>query len=124
MTLATSGSERASMMQTKAGFGQGFSDRVKAANMLQKATELGEKFLSKGDALFLTRVLGGEVPKADWKKLNRKADFKMAYKHRSGHIQDVLKKMRQTFNSNLKDAEMPENKAVDDYEELRDAKRE
>ena len=114
----------AKFIQTKAGLGQGFSDRVKAANMLQKATELGEKFLSKGDALFLTRVLGGEVPKPDWKKLNRKADFKMAYKHRSGHIQDVLAKMKSTFESNLVDAKAQEEKAIEDYTELKEAKTE
>jgi len=122
MTKATGGG--GDLLQVKAGLGEGFSDRVKAANMLQKATELGEKFLSKGDALFLTRVLGGEVPKADWKKLNRKADFKMAYKHRSGHIQDVLKKMKSTFESNLADAEAKEEKAIEDYTELKDAKTE
>jgi len=121
MAAATGGS---SLIQGQSGLGQGFSDRVKAANMLQKATELGEKFLSKGDSLFLTRVLGGEVPKADWKKLNRKADFKMAYKHRSGHIQDVLKKMKSTFESNLIDAEAAETKALGDYTELKDAKTE
>jgi len=112
------------LIQVKSGLGEGFSDRVKAANMLQKASELGEKFLSKGDSLFLTRVLGGEVPKADWKKLNRKADFKMAYKHRSGHIQDVLKKMKSTFESNLVDAEAKEEKAIEDYTELKEAKTE
>jgi len=125
ITATGSGGELApALVQTKAGLGQGFSDRVKAANMLQKATELGEKFLSKGDALFLTRVLGGEVPKADWKKLNRKADFKMAYKHRSGHIQDVLAKMKSTFESNLVDAEAKEEKAIEDYTELKEAKTE
>merc|ERR1719502_1148601 len=122
MESATGGGGK--LLQVKTGFGEGFSDRVKAANMLQKATELGEKFLSKGDSLFLTRVLGGEVPKADWKKLNRKADFKMAYKHRSGHIQDVLKKMKSTFESNLADAEAKEEKAIEDYTELKDAKTE
>ncbi len=44
---------------------------------LQPAVELGERFLGKGDALFLRRVLTGEVPKVDWKKLNRKATLKM-----------------------------------------------
>jgi len=122
MESATGGGSK--LLQVKAGFGEGFSDRVKAANMLQKATELGERFLSKGDSLFLTRVLGGEVPKADWKKLNRKADFKMAYKHRSGHIQDVLKKMKSTFESNLADAEAKEEKAIEDYTELKEAKTE
>merc|ERR1719215_1698943 len=112
------------LIQVKSGLGQGFTDRVNAANMLQKASELGQKFLSKGDSLFLSRVLGGEVPKADWKKLNRKADFKMAYKHRSGHIQDVLKKMKSTFESNLADAEAAEKKAIEDYTNLKEAKTE
>ena len=123
MAEATTGS-KGKLLQVNSGLGEGFADRVDAANMLQKATELGQKFLSKGDALFLTRVLGGEVPKADWKKLNRKADFKMAYKHRSGHIQDVLKKMKSTFESNLADAEAKETKAIDDYTELKEAKTE
>jgi hypothetical protein len=122
MAEATGGSN--GFIQTKAGLGQGFADRVKDANKLQKASELGEKFLSKGDSLFLTRVLSGEVPKADWKKLNRKADFKMAYKHRSGHIQDVLKKMKSTFEANLKDMSAAEEKAIEDYTELKEAKTE
>jgi len=70
----------------------------------------------------LTRVLGGEVPKADWKKLNRKAGFKMAYKARSFKIQDVLKKMEDTFETNLSDAEKQELKSLDDYTELKGAK--
>merc|ERR1719502_1917709 len=122
MESATGGGGK--LLQVKTGFGQGFSDRVKAANMLQKATELGEKFLSKGDSLFLTRVLGGEVPKADWKKLNRKADFKMAYKHRSGQIQDVLKKMDSTFHVNLDDMKLAEERAIREYTELKEAKTE
>jgi hypothetical protein len=121
MAEATGGS---ALVQMKSGLGAGFSDRVKQANLLQKATEVSQKFLSKGDALFLTRVLGGEVPKADWKKLNRKADFKMAYKHRSGHIQDVLKKMKHTFSAELVDAENAEEKSIDDYNELKEAKTE
>jgi len=121
MSEATGGG---ALVQVKSGLGDGYAQRVKQANMLQKATELGQKFLSKGDALFLTRVLGGEVPKADWKKLNRKADFKMAYKHRSGHIQDVLKKMKHTFSAELVDAENAEEKSIDDYNELKEAKTE
>jgi len=122
MADATGGAN--SMMQTKTGLGDGFSARAAAADRLQKATDMAQKFLSKGDALFLTRVLGGEVPKADWKKLNRKADFKMAYKHRSGHIQDVLRKMKHTMESNLADMESAEEKAIEDYTELKEAKTE
>jgi exonuclease VII small subunit len=50
---------------------------------LNQAVELGERFLGKTDATFLKRVLLGDVPTVDWKKLNRKATFKMSYKARS-----------------------------------------
>ena len=50
---------------------------------LKAAVELGDRFLAKADATFLKRILLGDVPKVDWKKLNRKATFKMSYKARS-----------------------------------------
>jgi regulator of replication initiation timing len=89
---------------------------------LKHAVELGERFLAKADATFLRRVLLGDVPKVDWKKLNRKATFKMAYKARSFKIQEVLKKMHQTFTINLKDATDKEADAKAEYEELKKAK--
>merc|ERR1719174_2769253 len=85
---------------------------------LKQAVELGDRFLEKADATFLKRVLLGDVPKVDWKKLNRKATFKMAYKARSFKIQGVLKKMHQTFTINLKDATDKENDAQTDYDNL------
>merc|ERR1740138_952849 len=85
---------------------------------LKHAVDLGERFLAKADATFLKRVLLGDVPKVDWKKLNRKATFKMAYKARSFKIQGVLKKMHQTFTINLKDATDKENDAQSDYDKL------
>merc|ERR1719181_2594356 len=85
---------------------------------LRQAVELGERFLAQADATFLKRVLLGDVPKVDWKKLNRKATFKMAYKARSFKIQGVLKKMHQTFTINLKDATDKENDAQTDYDNL------
>merc|ERR1719281_2170424 len=85
---------------------------------LKQAVELGDRFLDKADATFLKRVLLGDVPKVDWKKLNRKATFKMAYKARSFKIQGVLKKMHQTFTINLKDATDKENDAQTDYDNL------
>jgi len=89
---------------------------------LKQAVELGQRFLGKADAMFLQRVLLGDVPKVDWKKLNRKATFKMAYKARSFKIQDVLKKMHQTFTSNLQDATDAEAKSKKDYDDLSAAK--
>merc|ERR1719262_1675935 len=47
---------------------------------LRKAADMGEHFLDKADARFLKRVLLGDVPEVDMKKLNRKANFKMRYK--------------------------------------------
>merc|ERR1719331_3562091 len=89
---------------------------------LKQAVDLGERFLSKSDALFLRRMLLGEVPKVDWKKLNRKATFKMAYKARSFKIQDVLKKMHQTFSINLDDAQTKEGDARAAYDKLTEGK--
>lgn len=64
---------------------------------LTHAVELGNKFLEKADAAFLNHLLSGDVPSVDWKKLNRKATFKMAYKARSFKIQSVLKKTASDF---------------------------
>merc|ERR1719261_1809355 len=89
---------------------------------LKQAVDLGDRFLEKADATFLRRVLLGDVPKVDWKKLNRKATFKMAYKARSFKIQGVLKKMHQTFSINLKDAQDKEADAKADYDKLMEGK--
>merc|ERR1719460_2081126 len=112
------------LLQAKANSMEGFAERTAEAMALQHAVELGERFLGKGDALFLRRVLTGEVPKADWKKLNRKATFKMAYKARSFKIQEVLAKMLDTFKTNRKDARDKEDEAQSQYDELSGNKRE
>jgi len=93
-----------------------------AAMALNHAIELGQRYLSKGDALFLQRVLSGEVPKADWKKLNRKSTFKMKYKARSGKIQGILADMLQTFKTNLADAEKKEKDAIQAHEDMMKSK--
>merc|ERR1719242_2544716 len=112
------------LLQAKANSMEGFAERTAEAMALQPAVELGERFLGKGYALFLRRVLTGEVPKADWKKLNRKATFKMAYKARSFKIQDVLAKMLDTFKTNRKDARDKEDEAQNQYDDLSSNKRE
>merc|ERR1719353_545577 len=100
----------------------GMAELAKHQESLKKAVAFGEKFLAKADATFLKRILLGDVPKVDWKKLNRKATFKMAYKARSFKIQGVLKKMHQTFTINLKDATDKENDAQADYDKLMEGK--
>merc|ERR1711904_195770 len=89
---------------------------------LKNAITLGQRYLSKGDALFLQRVLSGEVPKADWKKLNRKATFKAKYKARSGKIQQILADMLQTFKTNLDDAIKKEEAAKKSHEAMMKSK--
>merc|ERR1740138_336067 len=121
---ATADHKEGTLLQAKTEQTLGFAERSAQAAALQHAVELGERFLGKGDALFLRRVLTGEVPKADWKKLNRKATFKMAYKARSFKIQEVLAKMLDTFKTNRKDARDKEDEAQSQYDELSENKRE
>jgi len=107
-------------MRSRLGSGARANAERKA---LTRAVELGEKFLSKGDALFLKRLMTGEVPNVDWKKLNRKATFKSKYKARSFKIQDVLTEMLETFSTNLDDAQKKEGKAIEVYDKLMTAKK-
>merc|ERR1719199_2136989 len=116
---ATKGHEEGVLVQVQS---EGFAAREVKAAQLARVTELGERVLTKGDAVFLQRLLSGDVPKPDWKKLNRKANFKMAYKARSFKIQDVLAKMKQTVDISLKEAQDKEAAAVAAYEKLMKAK--
>jgi len=100
----------------------GMAALVERQASLKQAVQLGQRFLSNADAMFLRRMLLGEVPNVDWKKLNRKATFKMSYKARSFKIQDVLKKMHQTFSTNLADARTKESDALAQYEKLTKSK--
>merc|ERR1719251_448012 len=110
-------------MSLKSTLSQTYQMRVKESAALMKAVELGNKVLTRGDSVFLQRLLMGDVPKrADWKTLNRKATFKMGYKARSFSIQGVLAKLLETFASNLKDATAKEVAAVESFNTLSAAK--
>merc|ERR1719473_2582390 len=89
---------------------------------LRRAVQLGQNFLSEQDTQFLERALDGEVPTADWKKLNRKATFKMKYKARSLKIQEILADMLQTFKDNLADATKKEDDAKSSFDTLMTSK--
>merc|ERR1719454_1367486 len=101
MKEATEGHEEGSLIALRGTLNGGFSARVKEAAALQHAVDIGRQYLSDGDSLFLQRILTGEVPEKDWKKLNRKAGFKMSYKARSFKIQGVLNKLKQSFHQSL-----------------------
>jgi len=91
---------------------------AESAVKLQQAIQLSKNFLSKSDSSFLEKVLSDEVPKVDWKKLNRKATFKGKYKARSTKILQLLKDMLGTFQDNLSDAAAKESRAKENHEKL------
>merc|ERR1719311_1078821 len=78
--------------------------------------------LSEQDVRFLEQALDGNFREPDWKKLNRKAVFKMKYKARSGKIQEILADMLQTFEDNLRDAEKKEADSLSTYDKLTEQK--
>lgn len=102
---------------------QSMDMRMAQGQALERAVELGEEFLSRGDAVFLKRLINGDVPTRDWKKLNRKADFKAKYKARSGDIQKTLNGLLETFSGNLKEADAKEKKAKEEHETLMKSKK-
>jgi len=89
---------------------------------LRRAVQLGQNFLSKDDARLLEQALDGDVPDVDWKKLNRKATFKMKYKARSLKIQEILADMLQTFEDNLADAKKKEKDTKSSFDTLMGSK--
>merc|ERR1719163_1046708 len=79
--------------------------------------------LSTDDVKYLSHALDGDgLKEPDWKKLNRKAVFKMKYKARSGKIQEILADMLQTFEDNLRDAEKKEEDSLSTYNKLSEQK--
>merc|ERR1719506_2139732 len=89
-----------------------------AVNLAKQSQSMSEQ-----DVKFLERVLDGEdVGAPDWKKLNRKAVFKMKYKARSLKIQEILADMLQTFQDNLKDAIKKENDSKATFDKLTEQK--
>merc|ERR1719195_1584287 len=101
---------------------QASTNQAAESATLVHAAKMGERFLSRGDAIFMRRLLTGEVPTWDWKKLNRPATFKKSYKARSFKIQDILAKMLETFSTNLEDATAKEKDAQATYDKLMEAK--
>merc|ERR1719223_432641 len=85
---------------------------------VQKAMTLGRALLDDKDVKYLNQLLSDDVPKPDWKKLNRKATFKMKYKKGSGKILKTLSELQDTFESNLKKAQDKEKNDVAAYNKL------
>jgi len=88
---------------------------------LRKALQVGRALISKEDAEFMESFLDEDKPK-DWKKLNRKASFKMKYSARSKKIIQTLESMQDTFVKNKEAAAEKEDAAVKEYDDLKGSK--
>ena len=64
------------------------------------------------------------MARPDWKKLNRKATFKLAHKARSFKIQDDFAKLKQTVDTSLSEAQTKEADTLATFEKLMEAKNE
>merc|ERR1719343_853695 len=103
---------------------QGYTARVVEAGKLKRAVDLGSQVLSSADAEFLRRVLTADVPvKRDWKKLNKKTDYKDEYEARSGGIMKTLNKLQDQFATSLQEARTSNDKAEADHQDLMTVKR-
>jgi len=96
--------------------------QLRAREHLQQVVQLGRSALTLGDLRFLERTIVGDVPKPDWKKLNRKATFKMNYTSQTGRIVATLKNLKTTFEENLNDALEKETAAQTSYNTLKGSK--
>ena len=112
----------------EAGMTTSFLRKFQSAKMLsvrwglKKALEFGKGSLTSGDSKLIEDMLHGDVPKPDWKKLNRKATFKSKYEGQSGDVVKTLKKLKGDFSQNLEDAKKKEADAVAQYDKLKGAK--
>mmetsp|Transcript_87652 Transcript_87652/g.151855 ORF Transcript_87652/g.151855 Transcript_87652/m.151855 type:complete len:738 (+) Transcript_87652:62-2275(+) len=119
---ATKNSKEGTLLSVRSQVNGGMAALMEESADLTRAVELGKRFLSQADAYFLSHLLSGQVPNVDWKKINRKATFKMKYKARSFKIQDILAKMLKTFQTNLAAAQGKEKAAQDTFDKLKETK--
>lgn len=123
LNTATKDHKDGVLLSLRGKLNEGFTARAQEAAYLTRAVDLGSRVLSKGDAVFLRRVLMDEVPdRASWKKLNRKATFKMDYKARSFKIQGVLASMLENFENELNDSKLKEEEALSVHTKLMSSK--
>lgn len=122
LTTATAAHKDGVLLGLRGRVNVHLGSRSAEAATMSYAVQLGQKFLTRGDALFLQRLLTGEVPTPDWKKLNRPATFKKSYKARSFKIQSVLAKLLATFETNLADATKKENESKGIFDSLMGSK--
>merc|ERR1719191_1444754 len=63
---ATKDHKKGTLLAVRARLNGGMAALAEQQARLTQAVKLGERFLMKGDATFLRRVLLGDVPTVDW----------------------------------------------------------
>lgn len=103
------------------------SEYAKESESLSLAVKLAKRFLDDGDASFVQKVLTAQVPvavpKHNWNKLNKKADFAKSYKARSARILETFAKIKAKIIENKAAAIATEDAAAAEFTELNAAKR-
>merc|ERR1719326_1259084 len=91
---------------------------------IRRVMRVGANILSKSDLTYMEHLLDGDIDpnNPDWKKLNRKATFKMKYSSRSKKIFSIIKEMLKTFEDNLAAATEKEETTQSTYDELMESK--
>merc|ERR1719326_292995 len=91
---------------------------------IRRVMRVGANILSKSDLTYMEHLLDGDIDpnNPDWKKLNRKATFKMKYSSRSKKIFSIIKDMLKTFEDNLAAATEKEETTQSTYDELMESK--
>jgi len=97
-----------------------FAAQKEESDQLDRAVAIGSKMLSRGDAVFLRRILDADAPEPsaaaklaptkDWKKLNRRG-FQANYTARSEKIESLLQSMMEEFSADLQEATAKEDAA-------------
>jgi hypothetical protein len=99
----------------------GFAAFTAQSTRLTEVAKLGDRYLSKGDALFLRRLLTVDAPTPDHESLQKMTDdgqLKVKYEARSKGICATLTELQTTFETNLRDATTAEEESVAKYTAL------
>jgi len=99
----------------------GFASFTAQSTRLTEVAKLGDRYLSKGDALFLRRLLTVDAPTPDHESLQKMTDdgqLRVKYEARSKGICATLTELQTTFETNLRDASTAEEESVAKYTAL------
>lgn len=112
-------------LQVRASEGQTAMQRLQLNENIKKALKVGDQYLSKANALFLRRILTGEVNK-DFEMAEPSPDIVGEYKSRNSGIVDILQGLQGDFQKELKakkEEDAAEQKNFEKAHALKDTQR-